>query len=79
MNETLGTEQPITIVLFGATGDLAQKKLLPALFALHARGILHTDFHLIGFSRKPWGDKEGRQQGKEGCGKVGSQNAEMPV
>ena len=36
------------IVLFGATGDLARRKLLPGLFHLHAAGLLPRDYRVIG-------------------------------
>jgi len=38
-------------VIFGVTGDLAARKLLPALYALHADGGLHPDTRVVGFAR----------------------------
>src|ERR1700748_3590624 len=38
------------IVLFGATGDLARRKLLPGLFHLHAAGLLPKEYRIIGVS-----------------------------
>ena len=38
------------IVLFGATGDLAKRKLLPGLFHLHAAGLLPKEYRIIGVS-----------------------------
>jgi glucose-6-phosphate 1-dehydrogenase len=35
-------------VLFGATGDLARRKLLPGLFHLHAAGLLPREYRVIG-------------------------------
>ncbi len=43
-------EQPVTIVIFGATGDLARRKLIPALFSNHLRGRLPRRFSIVGFS-----------------------------
>ena len=43
---------PTTLVIFGATGDLAQRKLLPALYNLAHEGGLPERFHLIGVSRR---------------------------
>jgi len=43
---------PTTLVIFGATGDLAQRKLLPALYNLAHDGALPARFHLVGVSRK---------------------------
>ncbi len=43
---------PSTLVIFGATGDLAKRKLLPALYNLAHEGALPERFHLVGVSRK---------------------------
>ena len=43
---------PTTLVIFGATGDLARRKLLPALYNLAHEGALPERFHLIGVSRR---------------------------
>ena len=40
------------VVLFGATGDLAKRKLLPGLFRLHAAGLLPREYRIIGSARK---------------------------
>ncbi|MBO1754114.1 glucose-6-phosphate dehydrogenase [Allobranchiibius sp. CTAmp26] len=45
---------PCSMVMFGITGDLAQKKLLPALYDLTNRGLLPPNFTLIGFARRDW-------------------------
>ena len=39
------------IVLFGATGDLAMRKLLPCLYQAHAAGLLHPEGRILGVSR----------------------------
>jgi len=49
---------PCALVVFGITGDLAQKKLLPAVYDLANRGLLPTSFVLLGFARRDWGDGE---------------------
>ncbi len=43
---------PTTLVIFGATGDLAKRKLLPALYNLAQDGALPERFHLVGVSRR---------------------------
>jgi glucose-6-phosphate 1-dehydrogenase len=43
---------PTTIIICGITGDLAQKKIIPALFDLYKDGKLGKDFRLVGFSRR---------------------------
>lgn len=49
-----------TLVIFGATGDLTQKKLMPALFKLWQNKLLPANFSIIGISRKPLKDEEFR-------------------
>jgi glucose-6-phosphate 1-dehydrogenase len=55
------TYEPFTIVIFGATGDLAARKLLPALFNLMVEGALQLPFSVVGFARRPWSDDDFRQ------------------
>jgi glucose-6-phosphate 1-dehydrogenase len=47
---------PCVLVLFGVTGDLASKKLLPAIYDLANRGLLPPGFSLVGFARRDWED-----------------------
>ena len=49
---------PLTLVVFGASGDLTARKLLPAIAALCEHGILPNGFAIIGVSRTAWSDKE---------------------
>ncbi|MEK7502196.1 MAG: glucose-6-phosphate dehydrogenase, partial [Patescibacteria group bacterium] len=51
---------PFVMVIFGATGDLAQNKLVPALFALFKQKKLPDVFFIIGFSRRDYSDDEFR-------------------
>ncbi len=44
--------------MFGVTGDLAQKKLLPAIYDLANRGLLPPGFSLVGFARRDWTDQD---------------------
>lgn len=50
------------MVIFGASGDLTARKILPALAHLAERGVLDQGFSLIGVARTPWSDSEFRQQ-----------------
>ena len=45
-------------MLFGVTGDLARKKLMPAVYDLANRGLLPPSFALVGFGRREWSDAE---------------------
>ncbi len=57
------------IVVFGATGDLAHRKIVPALFNLQLAGILPEGVRIIGFARREQGDREFRASLKEACGR----------
>lgn len=46
--------QTNTIVIFGASGDLTHRKLIPALYRLHVQKRLPPNFHVIGFARRPY-------------------------
>jgi glucose-6-phosphate 1-dehydrogenase len=46
------------LVIFGVTGDLSRKKLIPAVYDLAARGLLPPGFVVLGFARRDWGDGE---------------------
>jgi glucose-6-phosphate 1-dehydrogenase len=45
-------------VIFGVTGDLARKKLMPAVYDLANRGLLPPGFALVGFARRDWADAD---------------------
>jgi len=45
---------PCSVVIFGVTGDLSRKKLMPAVYDLANRGLLPPGFSLVGFARRDW-------------------------
>ena len=49
---------PCALVMFGVTGDLARKKLLPALYDLANRDLLPESFSVVGFGRREWDDAD---------------------
>ncbi|MEI6230001.1 MAG: glucose-6-phosphate dehydrogenase [Actinomycetes bacterium] len=49
---------PCSLVIFGVTGDLARKKLMPAVYDLANRGLLPPAFALVGFARREWADQD---------------------
>jgi glucose-6-phosphate 1-dehydrogenase len=49
---------PCAVVIFGVTGDLARKKLMPAIYDLANRGLLPPSFALVGFARRDWTDED---------------------
>ncbi|GAB3250526.1 glucose-6-phosphate dehydrogenase [Arthrobacter pigmenti] len=56
---------PSSLVLFGVTGDLARKKLMPAIYDLANRGLLPPSFALVGFARRNWSEEDFAAQVKE--------------
>ncbi|GAA2737085.1 glucose-6-phosphate dehydrogenase [Actinocorallia aurantiaca] len=65
---------PSVLVLFGVTGDLSRKKLLPAIYDLANRGLLPPGFSLVGFARRDWENQDFRQLAYEAV----KQNARTP-
>jgi len=49
---------PSALVIFGVTGDLSRKKLMPAVYDLANRGLLPPGFGLVGFARRDWEDED---------------------
>ncbi|MEJ7726982.1 MAG: glucose-6-phosphate dehydrogenase, partial [Actinomycetes bacterium] len=49
---------PCGLVIFGVTGDLSRKKLMPAVYDLANRGLLPPGFALVGFARRDWADQD---------------------
>ncbi len=66
MNQTIPKSDPATIVIFGASGDLTQRKLAPALHTLSCRKLLSPDTRVIGFSRTDYTDEAFRERLREG-------------
>ena len=59
---------PCLFVIFGATGSLARKDLVPALFELAVRGLLPERFAVLGSSRTGWSDETFRRRMRESVG-----------
>ncbi len=63
---------PCTFVIFGATGNLASNKLLPALYHLEAAARLSESLSIVAFARRPWSDVEWRDHMRETlAGRIG--------
>src|SRR5437868_4473709 len=62
---TRAVPQPCAIVIFGATGDLTHRKLIPALYNLAAEGELPPAVAIIGFARRPKSDDDFRKEMEE--------------
>jgi glucose-6-phosphate 1-dehydrogenase len=68
-----GVPQPCRIVIFGATGDLTQRKLIPALYNLAADGDLPPAVAIVGFARREKSDDQFRNELEEATRKFSRQ------
>jgi glucose-6-phosphate 1-dehydrogenase len=59
------TAPPCALVIFGASGDLAQRKLIPAIYEMAREKLLPDQFTLVGFARSPMTDEEYRKDCRE--------------
>ena len=69
LNESTGSQKiadPCVMIIFGATGDLTARKLLPALYNLNKEGLLPAHFACVGFARRPKSHEDFRQEMLEG-------------
>ncbi len=69
--------EPVIMSIFGASGDLTKRKLLPALFHLEQNGLLPPKFHIVGVARRPLGD-EFAQDMREGIIEFGGVDKSDP-
>ncbi|MGC6488098.1 MAG: glucose-6-phosphate dehydrogenase [Planctomycetota bacterium] len=63
--------KPCVLVIFGATGDLTKRKLVPSLMGLSKDGLLPASFGVVGFARRPWTDASFREVLAEGVAQYG--------
>ncbi len=55
-----GVSEPVTVVLFGASGDLAKRKVIPAMYDLVVNNSLGPRYAIVGFARTPMSDESFR-------------------
>jgi glucose-6-phosphate 1-dehydrogenase len=60
------TPEPLIMVIFGASGDLTQRKLVPALYYLKQQRRLPAELTIVGVARRDWSDEVFRQKMREG-------------
>ncbi len=53
---------PFTLIIFGASGDLTRRKLIPAVFNLYRQNLLPEEFSVVGFARSAYSDENFREQ-----------------
>jgi len=61
--------EPVTIVIFGITGDLAARKLVPSLYSLARENHLPSSYNIVGFARRDWSDDHLHEVMREGVDK----------
>ena len=71
--ETVRPVDPCTVVIFGGSGDLARRRLIPALYNLLLDGLLPPTYAVIGLGRKPMSDEAYRATLREGVVKFSRQ------
>ena len=64
------TPDPCAMVIFGASGDLTERKLIPALFYLTRERMLPPGFSVVGCARTPKTDEQFRQEMSEAVKKI---------
>ena len=67
MSADTATTPHLDLVIFGASGDLSVRKLLPALFMAHQHGSLPTQTRIIGVGRQPWSHEQYQSFVNEKC------------
>jgi len=65
---------PCGVVIFGASGDLTHRKLIPALYDLFKAKLLPEGFFLVGFARREWNDHNFREHVLDALNKKGNQD-----
>jgi glucose-6-phosphate 1-dehydrogenase len=66
MSEKKSSARGITVVIFGASGDLTQRKLIPALFSNFKKNRLPEGFRIVGVARRDWSDDQFRVRLRDG-------------
>jgi glucose-6-phosphate 1-dehydrogenase len=70
--------EPNTLIIFGASGDLTKRKLVPALYNLELDGLLPNNFGVVGVARRPIPDDEFRAQMLDGVNKYSRSRPAQP-
>ena len=53
---------PQCLIIFGASGDLTHRKLIPTLFELFLQRRIPSEFAIVGCARRPWSDQEFKEK-----------------
>lgn len=67
--------EPCVVVIFGATGDLTRRKLVPALFRLALQRLIPAEFAIVGVGRQPMSDEEFRSRMRDALAEFGDHDS----
>jgi glucose-6-phosphate 1-dehydrogenase len=70
---------PTVVVIFGASGDLTARKLIPAVYNLSCDNLLPAEFFLVGFGRKPIPDDQFRKHAADAIGEFSRRKLDPKV
>jgi glucose-6-phosphate 1-dehydrogenase len=73
------TPEPGVMVIFGATGDLTKRKLIPALYNLSRERLIPAGFSVVGFARRPVGDDQFRANMLDGVNQFSRSRPAQPA
>ena len=71
MRRKLAPPDPTAVVIFGASGDLTHRKLLPALYHLFVEGLLPASFGIVGYARTEMTNDQFREMARESVARFG--------
>lgn len=66
MSNEYNNQQQTSLVIFGASGDLTWRKLVPSLFHLYCKDRLPQDFNVVGLARSAFSDDDFREHLRQG-------------
>src|SRR5690606_40294326 len=67
----ISQDPPCRFVIFGVTGDLSRRKLLPSLYDLDCRGLLDEALYFVGVGRREWDDDAFRKYLRNELSEIG--------
>ena len=72
-------DKPTTIVIFGASGDLTRRKLIPALYNLYRKKRLPIDLNIVGYARRDYSDVQFRQELMEAISRFSKSTFDLDI
>ena len=73
------TPEPSVLVIFGATGDLTHRKLIPAVYNLTLEHRLPSNLQVVGFARRPWTDESFQKEAEDSVNKFSRRRPAQPT